>query len=197
MSAGASSSPQHTILNVARRSPKLLAPEALFAYAVEALSRRSLTVAELRSRLERRAARAVDVDEVLERLSAVGYLDDSRVAESYSHFRKEFEALGPKRVVRDLRRRGVEASVAEDAVGEAYEGSDEAELIHTHLQKKLGRDYRERKIEDPKVVARLFRGLARAGFPGDRIVDTLREISADSEWLDAFADVSGDEDLEL
>lgn len=182
---------------MARRSLQLLAPEALFEYAVEALSRRSLTAAELRSRLERRAARAADVDEVLERLSAVGYLDDSRVAESYSRFRKEFEALGPKRVVRELRRRGVEASVAETAVGEAYEGSDEAELIHAHLQKKLVRDYRERKIEDPRVIARLYRGLARAGFPGDKIVDTLREISADSEWLDAFADDPGDEGLDL
>ena len=181
---------------MARRSAQLLAPEALFEYAVQALSRRALTTTELRGRLERRAAQPRDVDEVLERLTSVGYLDDSRVAESYSRFRKEFEALGPKRVVRELRRRGVDASVAEDAVDEAYHDTDETKLIDAHLQKKLGEQYRERKIEDPKVIARLYRGLLRAGFPGDRIVEALREISSDSEWLDGFADDPGDESLD-
>ena len=175
---------------------RLLAAEALFKYAVEALSRRALTASELRARLDRRAARTQDVDEVLERLASVGYLDDSRVAESYSRFRKECEALGPKRVVRELQRRGVDSSVAEAAVGEAYEGIDEMELIHAHLRKKLGKEYRERKIEDPKVIVRLYRGLARAGFAGDRIVDALREISSGSEWLAGFADDPGDENWE-
>ena len=172
---------------------RLLAPEALFEYAVEALSRRALTQSELRIRLERRAARSQDVEQVLERLTSVGYLDDSRVAESYSRFRKECELLGSKRVVRELQRRGVDSSVAEAAVGEAYEGSDEMELIHAHLQKKLGKEYRKRKIEDPKVIARLYRGLTRAGFTGDRIVGALRKISSDSEQLDGFADDPGDE----
>ena len=175
---------------------RLLAAEALFEYAVKALSRRALTVSELRTRLERRAARIQDVKEVLERLAAVGYLDDSRVAESYSRFRKECEALGPRRVVRELQRRGVDTSVAEAAVGEAYGDSDEMELIHAHLRKKLGKEYRERKIEDPKVIARLYRGLSRAGFAGDRIVGALREISSDSEWLAGFADDPGGENWE-
>ena len=151
------------------RIPRLLAPEALFEYAVQALSRRALTTTELRARLERRAARSYDVDEVLERLTAVGYLDDSRVAESYSYFRKEFEALGPKRVVRELQRRGVDASVAEYAVDETYRDTSEDQLIHAHLQKKLGNEYREKKVEDPKIIARLYRGLLRAGFSGDKI----------------------------
>jgi len=184
-----------TILNVARR-PQFLAPEALFEYALQALARRALTTAELRTRLERRAAQPADIDEVLERLTSIGYLDDSRVAESYSRFRKELEALGPKRVVRELERRGVEVTVAEEAVDEAYEGSDDAELIDAHLQKKLGKDYRDRRIEDPRVIARLYRGLARAGFPGDKIVDALRAIASDSEWLDAFADDPGDDSLD-
>lgn len=189
--------PRHTILKVARRSPLLLAPEALFEYAVEALARRALTTVELRTRLERRAARSRDVDEVIERLSAVGYLDDFRAAESHSHVRKEFEALGPKRVVRELLQRGVDASVAEEAVGEVYHDTNETDLIHAHLQKKLGKHYREHKIDDPRVIVRVYRGLLRAGFPGDRIVDALREISSDNEWLDGFADDPGDEDLEM
>ena len=166
----------------------LLAVEALYEYAVKALGRRSLTAVELRSRLQRRAAREGDVEEVVGRLADVGYLDDANLAESYSRFRKEYEALGPKRVLRELERRGVDAGVAQGAVDEAYREVDEEQLISAHLRRKLGREYRERQISDPKHVARLYRGLIRAGFSSDRIVEALQEITSESEWLEGFAD---------
>ena len=147
-----------------------------------------MTAAELRTRLGRRAARAEDVEEVVGRLAEVGYLDDANLAESYSHFRREYEALGPKRVLRELERRGVAPGVAEGAVEEAYQDADEAQLIRAHLRRKLGRDYQEQSIADPKRLVRLYRGLIRAGFASDRIVEALREIASDSEWLEGFAD---------
>ena len=170
----------------------LLAVEALYEYAVKALGRRSLTAVELRSRLRRRAAREGDVEEVVGRLADVGYLDDANLAESYSRFRREYEALGPKRVLRELERRGVEPGVAEGAVENAYQDVDEAQLIGAHLRRKLGRDYEQRPISDLKHIARLYRGLIRAGFPSDKIVDALREVSSDSVWLEGFADQSND-----
>ena len=173
---------------MASRGPTLLAAEALYEYAVRALARRSLTAVELRTRLGRRAARAEDVQEVVGRLVEVGYLDDANLAESYSRFRREYEALGRKRVRRELERRGVEPGVAEGAVGEAYRDADEAQLIRVHLRRKLGERYRERSITDPKHMARLYRGLIRAGFASDKIVEALQEIASESEWLEGFGD---------
>ena len=152
-----------------------------------------MTVAELRTRLGRRAARAEDVEEVVGRLAEVGYLDDANLAESYSRFRREYESLGPKRVLRELERRGVAPSVAEGAVEEAYQDADEEQLIRAHLRRKLGGEYEERLIADPKHLARLHRGLIRAGFASDRIVVALREIASEGEWLDGFADHPEDE----
>ena len=173
---------------MASRGPTLLAVEALYEYAVGALGRRSLTAVELRSRLQRRAAHEEDVEEVVGRLADVGYLDDANLAESYSRFRRQYEALGPKRVLRELERRGVDAGVAEGAVEQAYQDVDEAQLIRAHLRRKLGKNYRERPVTDPKHIARLYRGLIRAGFASDKIVEALQEIASDSEWLEGFAD---------
>jgi regulatory protein len=173
---------------VARRNRLGYDREALYEYAVRILARQSLTAAELRRRLERRAARPPDVEEVIGRLSDVGYLDDRRVAESYSRFRHDYEGLGKQRVLADLRRRGVDDPLAESAVAEVYQDTDELELVRRHLRRKLGRDAPGQRIEDRKRLAALFRGLLRAGFSSARIVEGLREISSDGDWLEAFAD---------
>ena len=189
--AGAGS--RGTISVVASPAPKALAAEALFEYALRTLGRSSLTALELRSRLSRRAARPEDVGEVVDRLTRAGYLSDESVAESYSYFRKEYERLGERRVLRELMRRGVAETVAREAVQQTYRHSDEAGLIRERLERKLGEKYAETRIENPKQVARLFRDLVRAGFSSDKIVEALRGISSDGEWLDAFADHSDDE----
>lgn len=163
-----------------------MATEALFEFAVKALSRRALTEAELRGRLESRAGEPRDVDVVLDRLARAGYLDDTRVAESHSRFRRDYEALGPERILRDLRRRGVESSVAEKAVAKTYENSDESELIRRRLRLRLGAGYLEQSIDDPQRVRSLYAMLRRAGFPSAKIVTALSEIVADSEWLEAL-----------
>ena len=173
---------------MAERTAKLLATEALYEYAIRALAKRSLTEAELRKRLARRAARALSVDEVLGRLSRAGYLDDGRLAESYARFRRDYEGFGPSRILRDLQRRGVESDTALQAVSETFDQSSEDELIRAHLKRKLGADYEQRPIDSPKKLQSLFRGLIRAGFSSDKIVKALEVITPESEWLEPLAD---------
>lgn len=174
--------------------PKRLAASALFDYAVAALARRSLTAAELRKRLEARAARLEDVSEVLDRLSEIGYLDDAQLAESYARFRRDYEGLGRLRVLRDLERRGVARKVAEQTVGKAYRESDELDLVRAQIRKRLGSRANELPIDDRKRLAALFRALIRAGFSSARIVEGLQEISSDTEWLEAFAEHHSEQD---
>jgi regulatory protein len=173
---------------VASNSPKRLAVAALFDYAVGALARRSLTAAELRKRLDLRAARPADVADVMNRLAEIGYLDDTRLSESYAQFRRDYEGLGKGRVLKELARRGVEPETAQQAVAEAYRDTDELDLIREHLQRKLGSRASEIPIGDPKRLASLYRMLLRAGFPSAKIVIALQEISSNSDWLEALAD---------
>jgi regulatory protein len=176
-------------------SPRQLAPAALFEYAVTALARRSLTMVELRQRLERRAARPEFVDEVLDRLTGLGYLDDARLAESYARFRRDYEGLGRSRVLRELRRRGVEESTAEQSVAETYSDTDELDLVRQQIRRRLGSRFGQGPINDRKQLAALFRTLLRAGFSSARIVEGLQEISSDNDWLEAFAEHSEQEFL--
>ncbi len=173
---------------MASRGLKRLDTAALYEYAVRTLARRSLTVAELRGRLERRAAKPADVGQVISRLIEVGYLDDRRLAESHALFRRDYEGFGPQRVLRELRRRGVADKLASQAVKETYRGADELELVRQYLRRKLGRSTGGLRLEDRKQVAALFRALFRAGFSSAKIVAGLREISSDSDWLETFAE---------
>lgn len=167
-----------------------LAPEALYEYAVRALGRRAHTEAELERKLQARAAREESVAEVLGRLRERGWLDDERTAESHSHYRREYDSLGRRRVVGELRRRGIADETAERIVEETYAEADESELIRRFLRRKLGRPPDEARIDDRKALGRLYRSLFRAGFSPAGITAALSQVSNDAEWLEAMADAA-------
>ncbi len=57
---------------MAQQKLRRLDAEALWAYALRALSSRALSISELRDKLRRRAEREADVDGVLDRLKRYG-----------------------------------------------------------------------------------------------------------------------------
>jgi regulatory protein len=164
---------------------KKLGPEALYEYAIAALGRRALTERELRLKLAQRAAEVRHVDETLDRLREIGYLDDTRTAESHAYAKRELEGLGARRVLNELRRRGVDAGTAERTVAEAYREVDELGLIRQYLERRLGRRL-EGKLEDPREVQRLTQRLMRAGFSAGRIREALGKVAADPAWLEGL-----------
>lgn len=174
---------------VSRTSNKL-APEDLYEYALRALGRRPHTSAELRAKLARRSAEEGAVEAVISRLRDNGYVDDALVAESHSEFRRDYALVGHKRVLDELRRRGVEASTAERVVEEVYEEANETELARNFLRRKLGQDLAGVRINGRRELNRLYSALARAGFESHVIADVLREVSEDDELLDALANVA-------
>ena len=171
-----------------RSVPRKLTADPLYAYALRALGRRSHTRAELEAKLARRCADERDVSTVLERLAEHGYLDDEQVAESHAAFRRDYALLGQKRVLHELRGRGVKKATAEDSVAEAYRESNEAELAKEFLRRKLGSRFESNRISDRKELGRLFRALARAGFEPAAISEALGQVAQDSEWLEGLAD---------
>ena len=173
--------------------PGRLAADALHEYALRALARRSHTVHEIEAKIRRRSASEADVAAVLQRLGSLGLLDDERVAETHSAVRREVGVVAPRRVLDELKRRGVQETTARDAVEDAFQGHEESELAIAHLRRKLGAQLGEGSVEDPRELARLYRALARAGFRPSAIAEALRSVAADSEWADALAE-AGDAD---
>ncbi|HZS52650.1 MAG TPA: regulatory protein RecX [Bryobacterales bacterium] len=176
------------------RKPKLLTESGLLEYALRALSARALTQGELRVRLQARAERPGDVETVVGRLKQYGYLDDRRFAETFSRLRRENEGFGKFRVLRDLRSRRIAPGLAEKTVAEAYRDAEEAELIDRFLKRKLRYSDRPPALNDPRRLASLYRMLLRAGFTSAKILEALRKLSVQSEWVDSLETTAEEED---
>ena len=168
-----------------KRGQKVYDEQMLYEYAIGALGRRMRTVAELK-RLMREKVREQPhaellLDVVIARLKEQKYLNDTSYAESYSRFRKENEKFGRRRVVQDLKAKGVHADVIEKTVGAAYDEVNEEQLARQYLARK-----RLRKPEDQKQAARIFRNLMRAGFSTRTIFRILKKWDVDDETISAL-----------
>src|SRR5215467_11181423 len=98
------------------RPRKLETEEELYEYAVGALGRRARSVAELKRLLRPRVEADTEggkalVELIIRRLKDQGYLNDARYAEAYSSFRKDNEKFGRRRVITDLKVKGVHNDV--------------------------------------------------------------------------------------
>ncbi|HZR28769.1 MAG TPA: regulatory protein RecX [Terriglobales bacterium] len=153
----------------------------LYEYAVGALSRKMRTVAELKRLLRRRADEELLVDVVIARLKEQKYLNDHKYAAAYSAYRQANEKFGKRRVITDLKTKGVHSEVIEKVVGEAYSGVNEEKLAREHLARK-----RLRKPTNERETARVFRALLRAGFSSSIIFKILKKWQVPDETLGAL-----------
>ena len=99
------------------------------------------TVAELKRLMRQRVPEGeigrLLVDMVILRLKEQKYLNDSSYAASYSAFRRDGQKFGKRRVITDLKGKGVHSDVIEKAVDEAYESIDEPALARAFLKRIL------------------------------------------------------------
>jgi regulatory protein len=154
---------------------------SLYEYAVSALSRKMRTVAELKRLLRPRAEEELLVDVVIARLKEQKYLNDSQYAATYSAYRQANEKFGKRRVITDLKIKGVHPEVIEKAVDQAYAGMSEEKLARQFLERK-----RLRKPANDRETARVFRTLLRAGFTSATIFTILKKWHVPDETIDAL-----------
>ncbi len=168
------------------RPRRRLDADALWEYALRALSGRAHSIGELREKLLRRAARAEDVKPLLARLKESGLLNDRQFAESFSHSRLENQGFGKFRVLRDLRRRRVAPAVAERAVAGAYGDADEVRLVEDFLRRKYRNVPLSAHLAEPKHLAAAYRKLRLAGFSPASVLGVLKRFAREPELLDSL-----------
>ena len=144
------------------------------------------TVAELKRLLRPRVDTETEygqtlVELVIRRLKDQGYLNDARYAAAYSSLRRDNEKFGRRRVISDLKAKGVYAQIIDQAVDSAYDEVNEERQARQYLQRK-----RIVKPKDQKQVARVFRQLIRAGFGSKAIFAILKKWDVDEETLSAL-----------
>ena len=168
------------------RPKKTDSEDELYEYAVGALARRMRSIAELKRLLRPRVESDTEygqtlVELVIRRLKDQGYLNDAKYAVAYSSFRRDNEKFGRRRVVTDLKIKGVHGEVIEKAVASVYDEVNEEKQAREYLRRK-----RLQKPKDRKQAARVFRQLARAGFGSKTIFSILKKWDVDDETLSAL-----------
>jgi regulatory protein len=165
------------------RPKKLYTEDELYQYAVGSLARRMRSVAELKRLLRRRVEADTELGETLvelivRRLKDQGYLNDARYAAAYSSYRRDNEKFGPRRVITDLKAKGVHGEIINTTISTTYSDINEEKQAREYLRRK-----RLRKPKDQKETARVFRQLMRAGFASKTIFRILKTWDVDEEVL--------------
>lgn len=153
--------------------------------AVRFLGTRPRTRWELERRLRRAAAEADVISVTLDRLAAMGYVDDTAFARWWAEQRDRHAPRGRRMVEAELRQHGVPREILEALRGselaepaldvEALPGS-ESERARAALDRHL----RGRPLpEDLKARQRLGSFLVRRGFDPDTVRATLRTAAAE------------------
>ena len=164
--------------------PKKLETEAdLYQYAVGALGRRMRSVTELKRLLRRRVEEETEIGQtlvelVIRRLKDQGYLSDAKYAAAYSAFRRDNEKFGRRRVITDLKAKGMHGEVIDAAMEATFGEVNEEKQAREYLRRK-----RLQKPKDKKQTARIFRQLMRAGFGAKTIFGILKKWDVDEETL--------------
>ncbi len=152
---------------VLERLQELADLEAAHRAALRALARRAHARFDLRRRLLQKQHPPAAVDGALDRLGAVGLLNDAQFARDFAAA-KARRGRGPARLVRDLQSQGVDRRIAEDAVRTslAAEGVDPEQAVRA-LAEKRARQLAG--LPAPVRKRRLVAFLVRRGFGGAEV----------------------------
>jgi regulatory protein len=152
---------------------------------LDKLSGQPRTRAELADLLAEREIPDEVADEVLDRFTEVGLIDDAAFANAWVESRHRGRGLGKRALAQELRRRGVDDELARDALDELDPDQEEA-TARALVRKKL----RSMRSLDRQVAMRRLLGLlARKGYPGALAMTVIKqELAATDEELPLLND---------
>ena len=153
------------------------------ALCLRLLTARARTRSELQAQLDKRGYPGEVSTQVLDRLTQVGLLDDAEFAEQWVHSRRVNAGKGKRALAVELRNKGVDKAVIDQALGGIDAGAERQraeELVRAKLRReRLDGDPRE---DDQKVLRRLVGMLGRRGYsPGMAFDVVSAELATERE----------------
>lgn len=144
--------------------------------ALRLLAVRARSEGELTDRLRRKGFSEELTASVVQRLAAVGLVDDEAFARAWADERVRLRPVGPRRLVQELLAKRVDRDLAARVADETYREHSELELARRVIEKKTrvsgGVDARKRR-------ARLHSLLLRRGFSYEVASAVLKEIEGE------------------
>jgi regulatory protein len=138
------------------------------------LGHRDRTVAEVRERLGAEGIDPDAVDDAVEELRHLGYLDDARYAQRFAEDRRTIDAWGAERIERRLLAVGVEPALIAAALGERGTG-EELEAALAVLRRRFPRPPAQDRDRD-----RALGLLVRKGYELELAYDAVRAFERDA-----------------
>lgn len=136
------------------------------------LSHRPRSVQEVRRNLVEKEFQPSVVDEALERLTTLGYLDDRAFAEFWLRDRGQFKPLSTRALRYELRQKGVSDAI----LGELLADQDEEAAAYQAAQQQLKRLYGKSPDE---VRQKLIGFLQRRGFSFSVAKNIMRQLETE------------------
>ncbi|HSS57081.1 MAG TPA: RecX family transcriptional regulator [Solirubrobacteraceae bacterium] len=138
------------------------------------LGHRDRTVAEVRERLAAERVEPDVVDEAIEELRHLGYLDDARYAQRFADDRRTIDAWGAERIERRLLAVGVDPELIAAALGDQGAG-EELEAALAVLRRRFAQPPSRDRERD-----RALGLLVRKGYELDVAYDAVRAFERDA-----------------
>jgi regulatory protein len=145
---------------------KLSADDKLYNQTLRYVAMRPRTRWEVEFYLERKQASPALIDNILNKLSNIGLIDDRKFAQAYVNDRKLLRPASRRKIIAELRKKRVADEVIQQ-VASAEEVDD-----RTALRAVIERKRRQTKYQDD---TKLMQYLARQGFGYDDIKSTLQD----------------------
>lgn len=148
-----------------------------FAAALRLLTRRDRSEAELRDKLKQFGFSAAAIESAIEKCRGYNYLDEQRYAlERARAMLRSGRGVGRK-VLIDLRRRGIQEAIASQALAEASREFEPTQLLRDQLERRFPDfDYRQ---ADDKLKHRIINYFQRRGYHLEQIYSVLKDREID------------------
>ncbi len=146
--------------------------------AFKYLSYRDRSKKEVAQHLEKKGHTPSVVQDTLQELEKLNYINDQRFAMEWGRWRVEVKRFGKKRLQHELSAKGVSSSIIETALTTLYDSHPEQDLALACANKKLSSLH---GLEPEKKTRRLAQYLQRRGFSSDIIYETLKTTSRGGE----------------
>ena len=142
-------------------------------YVYRILARRIYTGKEIRDKLIERGYIDTVIQEVIATMERYGYVNDEVYAEEWIQSRMKSKPKGKIALRQELARKGIDKSIIENALGQAFDGSSESDMALELAQRKISSYSRD----EPAVARRKLQGfLLRRGFGYEAVKDAIEQV---------------------
>ena len=149
--------------------------DVYYAYALKLCLADTKTVAEVRKKLEGKEASKEMIRSILSRLKEAGFLNDDLYAKVYASDIAALRCYGKKRVLYELRKRGISDAILSKLSFSWEDEKDKADRYAAILNKKAS------KVPNSKKRMKMIEGLMERGFEEGVAREAVNDVATTND----------------